>query len=71
MKKQFIIKELNTNLYWCGFFLDDEWSKDVAKANQYDAEWKAKDTIQSELFEQMSVIVVQPMFEIVTVYVNS
>jgi hypothetical protein len=71
MKKQFIIKELNTNLYWSGFFLDDEWSKDVTKANQYDAEWKAKDTIQSALFEQMSITVEQPMFEIVTVYLEN
>ena len=70
MKKRYIIKELNTNQYWCGFFLDDEWSKDATKATHYNAEWKAKDTIQSALYDQMIVIVEQPMFEIVTVYVN-
>lgn len=71
MKKQFIIKELNTNLYWCGFHMIEQWGNDITKADQYNSEWNAEDTIQSALFEKMSVTVEQPMFEIVTVYLEN
>ena len=58
MKKQFIIK--NSTLTNTG----------VDSFRTMNGVWKAEDTIHSILFEKMIVTVEQPMFEIVTVYVN-